>query len=156
MYKCKDGYYQCVGARVCVMTTSKVFTFESNYQLQRECENHWSKFSVLFDTIAVDAAVLKCPIVICQCIVRSYEYRLPLKKNTLCSNYVIECSGYRTASSSSGLIPTALHLVGQTRILRQLRRRGQWKVSGTKGDAINRVVGDCVCCSDLDVHVFYW
>lgn len=45
-----DNTNTCV--RACVMITF-------NYQLQKEFKNHSSEFSILFDTIAVDVAVLK-------------------------------------------------------------------------------------------------
>jgi len=107
-----------------------------NYQLQKEFKNQSSEFSVLFDTISVDVAVLKCPIVICQCIVDHMYTFCHRNRKLWCSNYVTECSSYRTASNSSGWTQTALQLAGQTdrqtRILWQLRRQGQWKVSGAK------------------------
>jgi hypothetical protein len=60
-----------------VITTFKVCTVEDNHQLQKEFENRCSESSGLFDTVTVDIAVLKCSIVIDQCIVRSYEYLSP-------------------------------------------------------------------------------
>jgi hypothetical protein len=67
----------CMLVCVCVMTTFKVSTVESNCQLQKEFENRRSELSVLFDTVTVDVAMLKCSTAIDHCTARSCECLAP-------------------------------------------------------------------------------
>ena len=127
-----------------------------NYQLQKEFKNQSSEFSVLFDTISVDVAVLKCPIVICQCIVDHMYTFCHRNRKLWCSNYVTECSSYRTASNSSGWTQTALQLAGQTdKNIVAAQKTRTVESFRCKVDVIKWVLSVCVCCSDLDVHVGY-